>query len=430
MSDNLINLEQSLTSLSKDVGDIDQVVSSLAPVQLKDTLHKEYNGYFFNLDKKGKTPYPTLNDFSGLAEHFLNISLGINKAYELMRFLLSNGSRLEDMDAEQLDLNLKTFVATLNTNKVNPKENKELIGSIFAAFSSGSHHIIEDSQRFKGGKDIVFSGIPGSQQLVKSGANMVVPSASRIVELIPENNKTMYEQAKLGDYSTPLSLSVLKAAKAISKYLFGTDFSKSKAHVRQINKFDFARDFTKVEEILRDYLGIKFELNFFEKPDNTWLKKFSPILSLVLVKDSPKALTPKWKNYFTKKDTEENVSVPTNDNYSEEAVLCLPQISVTFAVNLKPEFVNYICQSEEGKNSTYAIHTWVQSWSKLLLRPKGGARGGLRMKDVPKYVVPAEQVSKLSERRKEQGYTVDEGRVDDARITIAPSGGLMFMPIR
>lgn len=427
MSDNLINLENSLTSLSKGVGDIDPVVSSLAPVQLEDALHKEYNGYFFNKAKRG-SPYPTLNDFSGLAEYFLNISLGINKAYELMRFLLSNGSRLEDMDAEQLDLNLKTFVATLNHNKVSPKENKELIGSIFASFSSGSHHIIEDSQRYKGGKDIVFSGIPGSQQLVKSGANFIVPSASRIVELIPENNKAMYEQAKLGDYSTPLSLSVLKAAKAIAKFLFGSEFSKSKAHVRQVTKFDFSRDFSKIEDILRDFLGIKFELNLFEKPDNAWMKKFTPILSLVLVKDSPKALTPQWKNYITKRDTEENISAPTNDNYSEEAVLCLPQISVTFAVNLKPEFVNYICQSEEGKNSTYAIHTWVQSWSKLLLRPKGGARGGFRMKDVPKYVVPAEQVSKLADRRKEQGYTVDEGRVDDARITIAPSGGLMFMP--
>lgn len=423
----ILNPNLSLTSVSANNGDIDPVVASLAPVQLEEKLHTEYTGYFFNGSRKG-TPYPTYTDFQTLVEYFLNISLGINKAYELMRFLLANGSRLEDMEAADVETNIKTFVATLNHNKVSPKDNKELIGALFSSFSSGAFHIIEDSQRFKGGKDIVFSGIPGSQQTVKSGANFPLPVANRIQEIIPENNRAMYEQAKLGDYSTPLSLSVLKAAKEISKFLFGAEFNRSSAHKRKVVKFKFDQDFSKVEQILRDFLGLKFELNLFEETNAAWLKKFSPIMSLVVVKDSPKALTAQWKDYYLKKDTEENIPEPTNENYSEEAILCLPLISVSFALNIKPEFVNYICQSEEGKNATYAIHTWVQSWSKLLLRPKGSSRKGFRIKDVPKYVVPAEQVAKLSERRKEQGYTVDDGRVDDSRITIAPSGGLMFMP--
>lgn len=423
----LINLDEMVSYSKADTSSIDPVVASLAPIQLEKEQLQEFNGLFFSGSKRG-TQYANVRDFHEIAEYFMNISLGINKAYEFMRFMLANGSRLEDMSREDVELNLQTQLSTLAEITINPKEEKEYIMNIFSSINSGDFHVIKDSERHPGGKDIIFSGVPGSSGLIKSGVNYNVPIANRIQEIIPKNAPELYEQVKLGDYSTPLSLSIMKAAKDIGKFLFGKEFTRSSAHSRSIKSFPFDKDFSKIEEILQSYLGMNLTFNFFPSVDEAWLKKTKAIFSLILVKDCPKALVPDWKQYYQAQTQNESPDKPDNSAMTEEAILCSPQISVSFSMNIKKEFVNYIAQTEDGKNVTYALHTWIQSWSKMQLRPKGGSRGGLRTRDIPRYVIPSSKVAKLGERRKEADYVVDDGRVDAARLTVAPNGSLTFIP--
>ena len=429
MSKNILNVDAPLESFSKkDIASIDPVVASLAPVQLSEEASEEYNGNFFSWRKKG-TQYPNNDDFKQLVDHFLNLSLGVNKSFEFLRFVLANGSRLEDLSPEDVGINLNNIVNTINLEQLDPKKHKNIIANLYGSYGAGSHHVIKDSKRYAGGKDIIFSGIPGSITDVKSGASFRVPSINRIQEIIPANNPGSYEQAKLVDYSTPLSKSVLKAANAINKFIMGEERTRSNIQKRKIIQAPFEKDFREIENIIKSYLGLKFDLNFFEKPNQQWATKFKGAFRLLTISDVPKTASGEWKKYYNAvASNDTSAPEPDNSQHTEEGILCSPLYSFSFAMNLKKDFVNYICQSEDGTNATYAIHIWIQSWSKLMLRAKGGSRGNLNLAELPRYVVPAAQVSKLAERRKAAGYSVDDGRVDESRITIAPTGGLMFMP--
>lgn len=423
------NYYESLSAKKDTTGSVDPIVESLAPVQLDKQRTVDFRNQFF-CNESSSTLFPRNQDFPHLPGYLLRCSLGLNKIFELMRYLLAAGSRIEDMDKEDFEASLKGIIETFAKSNIDDKTHKEDIAKLFDSMGSGAFHIIKDSKRFPKGKDIIFSGIPGTDAGIKSGASHSAPMLARISEAVTEANASAYERVKMGDYSTPMSLSVLRAAKEIHKYLIKKSVTRKNAHERTVLQVPFDFDFQKVEEILVSHLGIKFPLNFFPKADITtlWLNRFAPMFNLVLIKDCPKQLVKPWVNYIKAKDTGTPLPEPENNSITDEAILCSPNYSVSFAMNIEEDYLQHICQSVELKNATYALHLWIQTWGKLRLRRKGGSKGGYTVTDIPKYVIPAAQISELGAKRKAEGYKVDEGRVDDARITISPSGSLKFMP--
>ena len=424
----VLNYAYGLISTSKDAPtDVaDPIAASMAPVQLPPESMKEYMGHFFPTRRKSSSPNgPTGNDLQKLVPELSKISYGVSKFFAFAQYCLANGSTLEDMERGDMISNLTSIANTLN-QEVAKEDMKAHLTSVFSVLSQGQHHVIRDSERYKEGKDIIFSGIPGSQKSLKGGVHLRAQPIAEIQVNRSASTEGFYENERLGNYSTDLSLKVVEACEFLHKELFGEATTFSKQDLRKVHQKRWTYDFEALNQKMADYMGLPIDLKFFTNPDANLVKKFDKYLSLACIREVNRNVAKEWAYYLTHQD---GTQKPDNGKLiTKEGMLAAVNFGITYCINLPSEFVNYISQSESGELSLYALHTWVSSWGKYYVRPAGSATGGMKQKFLPRYIVPASRTSNLVEERKKAGYYVDEGRSDDDSLTVGPLGSLMYVP--
>lgn len=425
----VLSYAHGLISTSKDdtSSDVaDPIAASMAPIQLDHESMKDYMGHFFPTRRKSASPGgPTGNDFQKLIPELAKVSYGISKFFVFAQYCLANGSILEDMDRSDMIANLTSISNTLNQD-LDPGEVKNYLTVVSSVLSQAQHHVVVDSQRYKGGKDVVFSGIPGSQKGLKGGIHLRATPIAEIQVSRSEATEGFYEQERLGNYSTDLSLKVLEACELVHKELFGEATTFTKQDLRKVHQKRWEYDFEALNQKVADILGLPIDLGFFSNPDEALVKKFGKYMSLVCIREINKNVAREWAYYLTHQD---GTQKPDNSKLiTKEGMLAAVNFGITYAINLPSEYVNYISQSESGELSLYALHTWVTSWSKYYVRPSGSSTGGMKQKYLPRYIVPASRTSNLVAERKKAGYYTDEGRSGEDNLTVGPLGSLMYVP--
>jgi len=424
----LFSYAQGLISTSKDAtSDVaDPIAASMAPVQLAPESMKDFMGHFFPTRKKSAAAGgPTGNDLQRLVPELSKVSYGISKFFAFAQYCLANGSTLEDMERGDMISNLTSIANALN-QEVHKDEMKQHLSTVFGVLSQGQHHVIKDSERFKKGKDIIFSGIPGSQKALKGGIHFRAQPIAEIQVNRNPSTEGFYENERLGNYSTELSLGVIKACEFLHKELFGEATTFSKQDMRKVHQKRWTWDFEALNQKMADYMGLPLKFEFFVNPDKDLVSKFDKYMSLACIREVNKNVAKEWSYYLTHQD---GTDKPDNSKLiTKEGMLASVNFGITYCLNLPTEFVNYISQSESGDLSLYALHTWITTWGKYYIRPAGSSTGGITRKFLPRYIVPASRTSNLVEERKKAGYYVDGGRSDEDSLTVGPIGSLMYVP--
>jgi hypothetical protein len=429
---------------------VDVVVSKVAPVQLEPSREQDYLGTFF-ANKRSRV---TIHDYRAVGTYLLAASIGINRCFHLIQTILANADYLDDSDPQDLIAYLKRAASEVNASTKLDETNRErrkLVQSFNAFLHDNSAYVMKDSERYSGGKDIIVqgSGARGSHGTAPKW-HIVYPASklnSNVGGEAHEMSQAEYERTKLEKYSTDMSLRALRAAKEIQELLIGTVGSPSSlgSPVSTRHAFDF--DFSKVEKILLRNLGMKDSFGFFNEYHNT-LKSRSKFATnfQVLIQRQPlldvenrlrriqqlKERAERNGREALSEDQREMIDKGSAfDNIPEERQLCAVSFAASIVINLQEDFCRYITQTDKGPIPTYSLVSWFNPWSRYFFRAKNQSSTGgeqLKLPNLPRYIVSAQNSKKLDAYRKELGYHVDGGRSDSAGMTIGPRGNLMYMP--
>lgn len=420
----LDNNTNSLESISIDVA------SALAPVKLQDSMAKDFEDILFPIRAKNSRGVYAAS-YGELATPIVELSSNINHLKRVLGYIVVRGGELEDLEPSEFEAIILERVTSLRT--AFPLPMMEETGKVLiTAMHSGQYHTIKDSTRFSGGKDILFSGIPrGGESATSSGATIRLTAYEPTV---PAKDSETYKQRKLEHYEAELAKKALSALDEINNFLFKKSLSLTNITEWVQIQLSMDTDFSKLDSIFEKYFG--FNLNLFTKPFvvNPEFKKYMSLLVMVappreVIHEMGRhynALSYKEKNPDSDIDTSEPKA---EDLYTQEAATVNRDYSVSIALNFPKEFVDYISQNTNGDSNLYCLNSWVTQWSRAYLRPKGArVKDRVKYSRLPRYIIPSSKNSSLIQHRKDEGVPVDEGRVNEDRISVSPRGTLSFMP--
>lgn len=401
------------------------MANRLASVKLEPSLLTSYQHSVFPTTRaQGAGGLAGLRD--ALLE-IMKVTVPMNGMLALARLILDRGARLEDMDESEVKATIQSLhsrvFSSLSGNDINESLNATL-GSI----SAGHEHIIQPSARYKGGYDVLFTGLPNS------GGARVLPTENASVITDPTNDN--YERESLNNYKTELSLKVIEACKQILEDLFGKNYTLANAHKRTVVQLPLDHNFERLNTLFKSITGLDVDLGF--KNLSKQALSVSDFFSVVLIIDPFDSTYQTWRRYLLAKDTAGTnaESNPRPDNaklVSEEAFWTSPRVSATFAMNFNKKVCQYICQSNDLDLVYSAINLVVSQWAKSYARPKGlrdseNKKGRGASRRIPRYVVPISKLNDLKKAREESGLHVDKGRTNAEGLTVDPRGRVIYMP--
>lgn len=417
-----------LLSVSENL-DVSKV---LAPIQLKDKEQDDYEYILF--PNRSKNSYGLKASVYGeLATQLVDLSLQLNNMRRILAYIVTTGGRLEDLEPEGFEQAIRNRVATMQSG-VDVGMKTEITKQLLGAMGNGQYHVIRNSDRYTGGKDIVFSGIPNKSSADSAVGSGVVVKVSSVDTSASSKPGSFYDNLKMEHYETEPAQKALKALDELNQFIFKKALSVENATGWHQAQLRLDTDFSAIDQIFARAFG--FNLELFEPLEiHEVMGKY---ISLLVMVAPPKEIVEEYSGYFNRKkykdenpDSEIDVEPPSLESiYTEEAAKVNREYAVSIALNLPKSFVDYISQNDQGELNNYCLSSWVIQWSRAYLRPKGArsTTGRVRYQRLARYVVPASKNDILISHRKESGYEVDQGRVNEDRITVSPRGTLTFLP--
>lgn len=413
-----------------------QGIAAILPVQVDDkseTYQKYLNTFYpvkTKITEKASTTsktrvkapqITTKGDYYRLAEYLGEVSEYLTTVFAHLRGIVLAGDYPLDYE------NALNGLKSMHNAESTEKKCKEFIYSA----CTGKMHVIKPSTKFKGGYDIIYSGVPslsiGSSSCLSANTHIDMDS------LPTTKGSYAYEKLEpmLNSNKGKLCFSL---AQNLLKSILGPDTKagiNTSAHLRHSAVLPLSFSFKdKVISTLNDPKVLK-ELNV------TTLGDFSdfPTVSDLLIKSLGEFFSilinvePNLEqlNYVYKGGTPEEAKQPVNNEY----LTLQPDISFSFVAHLPEEVVNYITQTTKGsKVSLVALNNWASIWSNTLLRaPKVKAKGGrLRVKNIPRYILTPSETATLNAARKDLGFHSEEGRSNEDDLFVSNTGRLNYCP--
>ena len=393
-------------------------IHSLIPVQMDDETTKEFRKVLH----PRKHPIFKRNHLRPFEEMFTYLAYAsnyINAIFDTLCYLYNSVPSWpeESQSASYVSAVFRdNVVSWVNASDVAlDAAVKDYIGQM----SSGRNHIIKDSERFKGGKDILFTGMRGSNSVptlqVKTSANYSMPHVS------------YNDEPHKGD-SLAITKALVSAANELQEFLFHKIDSYAHMYARQLGMLPITATFLpELQNILSANKELRKVGLDLQLPDSSerripaealdYLNKYYQIL--VIREPSSDAVRIKANN----------LSSPDESlHFDLTASILQPRICFSFALNLPPEWVQYIAQAKENeKPSLASLNTWASTWVASMLRlPR--QRGGLPVHKAPMYILRPSQSADLLKRRADLKLYSDPGRVNDNNLVIQGNGTLAWYP--
>lgn len=370
------------------------------------------------------------------ADYLARTSGFVNAAFAQSRYIVQRASYLNSAitNADRAE-EAEYHEAAVDYMLTALKKEEDISAAVTAFLNNlrvGGTHVILPSDKFKGGYDIVFSGLPPQGLDGKGTALSVRPGTADLYSIPRMRNfehKAMVEVG--GKYSLPAAQSAMRATRAMITRLFGasaaTFETSSKRKVVQLPiDFDFKKLITDASSAVTglgiDPRGLAAACPTFPSTFSPLFKKYFSIVAIL--EAAPTAVAERVRN--------ENV-MRENSEVSEESLHLMPTIGFSIAINMPEEIVNFITQTPKGgRVRLTSLNTWALVWAAAYMRKlnaKGGADGGgISISQVPKYVLSASSTGDLVEHRKSLGFYTEKGRTNDDHIYVANNGTLNYCP--
>ncbi len=416
-------VSHTLQSLS---GSFDSLVDDLAPVKLSEKDNDRFEQRFF---ASKKTEQVKGREIPQLAINAIDISIMFNNLQRLLAYAVTNGGVLEDYSPEDLQSAFLSRLSMIKSVTDLPKVKDEFIKGFLATIGSGQYHIIEESKKYKGGKDIKFVGTPNYTSAVSSGFTSYIDQYDVKPMSNPKNGT--YETTRLQHYESEVAQNALKTMDEIHQMIFGKASDVSNAHEWKQASIPVDFDFKMLNQVFARNMG--FSIDIFDSIPNNPVMNDTYSFLIMIAPD--RTIAEEYASYASEyaykqenPDSYLEPKAPINEDLVTREAAKLSKFSVSYSIHMPKEFVDYISQTTDGSLNYYALSTWVTQWSRVYMRTKGSATHGAQWNKIPRYIVPASKNSILIKHREENGYPQDPGRVNEDRICVSPRGLLSFMP--
>lgn len=404
-------------------------LDTLVPVQLPAKELKEFLDAFHSTDRSPPQPavldeIKYLIDINAyLTAIFAGLQLGMGRLTHLgataeLGDAISREIANVYSAAADLELKAKAFMTTLST---------------------GSHQIIKDSTKFKGGKDIIYSGFrgPNASPLLSAA---LTPS---VYALPAVTNSYKYNENKEA-YASEVGKALVATGFLIQELLFGEQAtSTSSGYKRITNQHAIVLKWnliSAVSKILQSgplaKLGIPILLPVCNAANTPFaVEKLAGYFSVLTLREPAHVIVLSRKNA--------EASVPDDSiNICTEALALQPDIRFSFVVHMPKNFCEYITQTKGAEIPLTSLHTWSMTWGNCMFRtphtrtrvdPSLGKQKKvkgtrpLKISDTPHYVFSPSVSDELIKRRKELNLYTEPGRCNKDGLVIAADGNLMYM---
>lgn len=421
---------------------------ALLPVQLdpKAKSTTDYSNIFYPARSPGKSSKTTRRDWADLGRYLVEMSAYLNTTLGTSRYLLGQAEIFATMDENRRSFYSKTFTEDCLSNVFamdanNPKEvaaASDKIAQQQRAFvegiGSGTKHVIRPSLKFKGGYDIIYSGLPGT------------PASFPVVGSKGSNtiHELEYAAAPLRAPGSKLALPQGVAAVDMARTLLQGIFidepeiaSVRSAPRRVITQLPLGFNFKAVLKeatskvtAVDPALGLGMITEKCPSIPSNLVDSLGEYFSIIAIREAPMTIVRKMQ------------TAPGTDleaTFALEPYLTNATVGLSIVLHLPPEIVNFITQTRPGDRvPLVALNTWASIWSRAAIRiprqkmkkgdPGGEPQSRVNLKNCPRYVLSASSTAELAGRRKKLGMYTEDGRTNSDDLFVSNVGTLNYCP--
>lgn len=420
--------------------------------QYKNIYHFDKSGKKSKLSKEERAAglKPTMKVFCDIPTHVEQIgwlSQRINTLFAVVGYLVSIGGDLQDLeDSDGVAARVKHVndVVTMMTNQLSDESMKtfkqnmdyrDLLKKSFEGMQQGNT-IIKPSTVHEGGKDIYFNGKMGGG--IAWGSRDLDFQAPML-----DKQNPYFENRYLGDYTTPLSLSLLDVLEKFrNDFTGGGDVATM--HQRHFRFFNLNYNFEKwIPRFASAGLDLKPEimsrlfknLTITQREVDNMKGFMSGVVAVDPISKVSRNASSPWAKYVNKRGeyAEPNAPAPKNEElFSKEAAICQKDFSFSLCLHIPQDLVSYITQSEDPNNQLFKLNTWSRAWARSYIRPKNAKTksGEQAVTKVPPFILSPSTLPELSDKRKAAGLPTIDKIGDENSIAVNPNGDLLYLPAK
>lgn len=407
-------------------------LESILPIQFEDkALKKNYTNTLYPSREAKKAGTVTRKTYPSAFNYLGQVSAVVNAVLAQARFiyldipnLAASGLSMEALQTH-LDRNLSIIQEDFN-----PKTVSDSVKVPMGAISSGRSHIIKDSTRYKGGKDILMSGVPNGHY---GGTTTVWSTVSGEKNRLPDLQMQL-PAVVVGSRFQDLSYQL---AEAVNRWLYDSPNTAVVGHPgeRTITQLRIRKGMWDVSELGKVLDNIMVKAGFrrgFGKItlDAVWPtgleQSLGEFFSFIVVKE------PDHKYLAT---IAKHPGITESEHPEAEALPILqPEYGMSMAMNLPEEVVAYITQTPKGKKvPLVSLNTWFNAWARAVIKAprtklNRGSGDRITVANTPRYVLLPSEAPAVAKRRKELGLFAEQGRINDDNMFISNTGRFQFCP--
>lgn len=353
--------------------------------------------------------------FLPAAEAAAEAQKGIEMLLAVARTLYANAyildAKLPEDQMSDVASIVDTIAAAFNTG------NTLLYENYFFNLSTGLNPTIK---KVANGVDVLFVGTHASPVLMNTGI-----SYGSKVPMLSSDPKTgepdpIYQANALTSYVSAFGQKVTQAMTEIFSFLLGSPIDPANMARRQTFELPLDFPFAQISDIFYKHFNTVLPLSE-HRIDAKTVKQFKNTIKLAFV-IRPHSGVKHWVATGTN-------AASLGQHVSKEGILSSIDCGMGIVLHLDQDIVSYVTQSgPKDKPNMFGLNSWVRSWAPRFLRGRGQRLNTNKVKrsQLPKYVLPPSAASKVTDIRRESGYTVEQGKGDENNIFIASTGGLRY----
>lgn len=404
-------------------------VQDLLPVQFSEeneALEKDYNDIFFASRRTSKTTGVTNETYFALLKEITRVCTEVSAVHGSLRSTYLSAGILDD------NPNAVANVFAANRSNTTADETAIYTKTYVDSIRNNNMHIIRPSEKYKGGYDVMFCGVPTGNAMGATAGPMLMRKFRAGRDWPKQTRYSTQEPIELRATNSVIGKAALEAVIEFYNVLFkgeGTTVSSSTSRVMKIVPldFDFAAAMEKVakklDKISPQAASIIHQATAIAAIPSAISKGLGKYVSLLVTREpNREAVNRKFANDSAGDD---------DLKLSPEELMFNSDISYSFVLHLPQPICEFITQTNNKHIPMVPINTWASIWVRAMIKIPGAKnKGGDRItpRNAPRYVLPASQIEAVNGRRKALGFYQEPGRTNEDNICVGNNGRLAWTP--
>ena len=426
-------LELSVSAKKPVASDLtkETTLGTLIPVQLpKEDLEKFIKA--FHPKRAAKAPAAFAEEALFLTEVSAYItSIFIGLRYGMSRLQYTEPTVVSALQSQLGDIITREIDITYKARAALDKRAKEYM----LAMSSGRHHIIKDSVRYQGGKDILYVGLRGPN------VSPLIDSGHQQSSLLPILSSSYVYNDQKDKYESAIGKALIETGLEIQALFFGKEQASAitSSYKRIQKQHQIGPKWNLIEQVTKIFmsgplakLGIAVMLPAFtgKQTDHSVARLYEYVSVLALREPNHTIVTQRVR---TKDTPDESLGI------CMEAQALQPDVRFSFVINLPKNFCEYITQTKDEQIPLVPLNTWAITWGGAMLKWANTRSSSDQLEkqqqggksntpwNAPHYILRPSVSDDLIKRRKELGLYSEKGRVNEDGLFITYNGDLAFL---